>query len=276
MFDADGHNGTNNININININNNNSPNDRNRIPENPLQSANTADVNLKAMTNRQLFQHAALLTGKIGAMKMPQNKINLLDYLIQKATQESASFPLTMERGHATTQWDVLADDFTAKCAGNQSLLANSDLPATFTGIKLRLCVNAIGNCLRHVELDEFHGTDPFWLTGEDSVEFKLWKISDICKATKKPVVQVNKRVTATTHPPGLNFEAPKEPTMSVAPSHGTNIGSLLSFFQCTGRITMDQMILGVERLHNDFPLIDALLALDESQQVAYIKGLKK
>jgi len=232
--------------------------------------------NAATMTNQQLFHHAALLTGKIGPMKVQQNKIILLDYLIQRATQDPSSFPLTMERGHATTQWDVLADDLTARFIVNQSAVSNT-APATSTGIKLRLCVNAIGSCLRHVKLDEFHGMEQFWLIEKESVEFKLWTMSEICKATKKPIGHVDKKVAKepiaiepkTGYTAQLHVEATKE-------SHGKMLGTLLSYLQSNGSISLEEMNTGMTRLSSDVTLIDALLALNELQQIAFIVDLNK
>ena len=283
--DNDGNHSTK-ISENAMNNNNNSNNNDDEDPKNDAKATQIADNNLsaEAMTNRHLFYRAAQLTGKIGPMKTPQNKIILLDFLIQKARQDPSSFPLTMERGHATTRWSMLAHEVTARFAENQSLVSSNTAAPTFTGIKLRLCVNAIGNCLSHVRLDEFHGTEQFWLMGEESVEFKLWAMSDICKATRKQVGHVDKKAAkepiamepGASHLAVLPIEGTKEAATSTAPSRGTMLGTRLSLLQAKGSITMEEMNLGITRLSSDASLIEALLALDEIQQTAYIVGLKQ
>ena len=73
-----------------------------------------------------------------------------------------------------------------------------------------------------------------------------------------------------------LAIEGTKEAATSTAPSRGTMLGTRLSLLQAKGSITMEEMNLGITRLSSDVSLIEALLALDEIQQTAYIVGLKQ
>jgi hypothetical protein len=58
-----------------------------------------------------------------------------------------------------------------------------------------------------------------------------------------------------------------------VPPTQATSLRILLSFLQTKGNISIEEMNLGMQ-LSGELDLIDALLALNELQQTAYIKSL--